>query len=211
MNENALKQLRESRGWTLERVAEMVDLSVSYVQRLENGERNLSVKNIDKFALAFGVPREEIISRKSRPEVPVVGLAGAGPDASVLYGVGQGSAETAPAPPTWTPTTVALEVRGNSMRGIAYDGWYVYYDDVRGQITEDMIGQPCVLGLSGERVVVKLPYEGREPGTYDLESSNQSVDTMRGEIVEWACLVTAIVPRNPARRLPDRSNKEAVC
>ncbi|MEN5084294.1 helix-turn-helix domain-containing protein [Bosea sp. TWI1241] len=208
MSANALRSLREERGWTLEQVAEATGLSVSYVQRLERGERNLSVKNIDKFAAAFGVPRERVISR-DRVDVPIVGLAGAGPNASVIFGMGQGSAETAPAPPLWTPQTVALEVRGNSMRGIAFDGWYVYYDDVRGEITEDMIGQPCVIGLEGDEVVVKLPYYGREPGTFDLESSNQAVDTMRGRRVEWACIVTAIVPRNPARRLLDRSANEA--
>lgn len=209
MNENAIRQLREARGWTLEKLAENVGLSVSYVQRLEHGERNLSVKHIDRFAAAFGVAREEIISSRRRSEVPVVGLAGAGPDSSVLYGNGQGTSDLAPAPPLWSPSTVALEVRGNSMRGIAYDGWYVYYDDVRSELTEDMIGQPCVLGLPDGRVVVKIPYFGRVPGTFDLESANQAVDTMRGEVVAWACLVTAIVPRRAASRLLDRSSDEA--
>lgn len=209
MTENAIRKLREERGWTLERLAENVGLSVSYVQRLEHGDRNLSVKHLDRFAQAFGVPREDILSSKARPEVPIVGLAGAGPDASVIYGEGQGTSDMAPAPPLWSPSTVALEVRGNSMRGIAYDGWFVYYDDVRGELTDDMIGQPCVLGLPDGRVVVKIPYFGRSPGTFDLESANQAVDTMRGERIDWACLVTAIVPRRAASRLLDRSSDVA--
>lgn len=211
-NENSIRSLREERELTLEQLADLVGLSVPYVSRLEKGERNLAVKHIDKFAAALGVPRERILTIADKAPaagVPVVGLAGAGPDASVLFGSGQGTADTAPAPPTWTPTTVALEVRGNSMRGIAFDGWFVYYDSTRGQITEDMIGQPCVIGLPDERVVVKIPFFGRKAGTFDLESSNQTIDTMRDQRVEWASIVTAIVPRNPARKLPDRSSNEA--
>ncbi len=211
-NENSIRSLREERELTLEQLADLVGLSVPYVSRLEKGERNLAVKHIDKFAAALGVPRERILTIADNAPaagVPVVGLAGAGPDASVLFGSGQGTADMAPAPPTWTPTTVALEVRGNSMRGIAFDGWFVYYDNTRGQITEDMIGQPCVIGLPDERVVVKIPFFGRQPGTFDLESSNQTIDTMRDQRVEWASIVTAIVPRNPAKKLPDRSNNEA--
>lgn len=61
-NENSIRALREERNLTLEQLAEMVDLSVSYVSRLEKGGRNLSVKHIDAFARAFGVPRERILS-----------------------------------------------------------------------------------------------------------------------------------------------------
>lgn len=206
-SDNQIRELRLDREMTLEQLADRAGLSVPYVQRLETGARNLSVKNIDKIAAALGVNRSELITRK--PEVDVVGLAGAGPDSSVLFGSGQGTSDKAPAPPSWTDKTVALEVRGNSMRGIAYDGWYVYYDDVRGEISDDMLGQPCVIGLPGDRVVVKVPFPGRQPGSFDLESSNQAVDTMRDQFVEWACIVTAIVPRNPARRLLDKSGQEA--
>lgn len=206
---NAIRELREMRNMTLEKLAELTGLSVSYVQRLESGARNLSVKNLDKLAAALDVPRTRLIEQNNFPSVTVVGLAGANPDGSILFGTGQGSTDTAPAPPLWTPSTVAVEVRGNSMRGIAYDGWYVYYDEKRGEITEDMIGQPCVIGLADERVVVKIPYHGRQPGTFDLESANQAVDTMRDQQVAWASIVTAIVPRNPARKLLDRSTEEA--
>lgn len=61
-NENSIKALREARKLTLEQLAEQVGLSVSYVSRLEKGGRNLSVKHIDAFARAFGVPRERILT-----------------------------------------------------------------------------------------------------------------------------------------------------
>lgn len=69
-NENEIKALREERKLTLEQLSEMVGLSVSYVSRLEKGGRNLSVKHIDAFARAFGVPRERILTASGEAHPP---------------------------------------------------------------------------------------------------------------------------------------------
>lgn len=61
MSENRIKELREARGMTLEALAERVGLSASYVQRLENGERNLSLKHIQSFADALEVGGRDIL------------------------------------------------------------------------------------------------------------------------------------------------------
>ena len=61
MATNRIKEFRESRGMTLEELAEKVGLSASYVQRLENGERNLAVKHFDAFASALGVHGRDLI------------------------------------------------------------------------------------------------------------------------------------------------------
>lgn len=63
MAQNRIKELRELRGLTLEQLAEATGLSTSYVQRLENGERNLAVKHFDKFAAALGVSSRELIAQ----------------------------------------------------------------------------------------------------------------------------------------------------
>lgn len=59
---NNIRALRSDRDVTLEQLAERSGLSVSYLHRLERGERNLSVKNIDKIAGALGVDRSELIT-----------------------------------------------------------------------------------------------------------------------------------------------------
>ena len=58
---NRIKELREARGMTLETLADLVGLSTSYVQRLENGDRNLSVKHFEGFAEALRVQPEDLI------------------------------------------------------------------------------------------------------------------------------------------------------
>ena len=58
---NRIKELREARGMTLEKLAELVGLSTSYVRRLENGRRNLAVKHFDAFASALNVEPVELV------------------------------------------------------------------------------------------------------------------------------------------------------
>ncbi|WP_425909028.1 helix-turn-helix domain-containing protein [Nitrobacter sp. TKz-YC02] len=58
---NRIKELREAQGMTLETLADLVDLSPSYVQRLENGDRNLAVKHFNAFATALKVTPTDLI------------------------------------------------------------------------------------------------------------------------------------------------------
>lgn len=58
---NRIKELRESQGITLETLADRVGLSTSYVQRLENGGRNLAVKHFSAFAEALKVAPTDLI------------------------------------------------------------------------------------------------------------------------------------------------------
>lgn len=58
---NRIKELREAQGMTLETLADLVGLSTSYVQRLENGDRNLAVKHFNAFAAALNVVPTDLI------------------------------------------------------------------------------------------------------------------------------------------------------
>lgn len=68
MLKNRIKELREARGMTLEALADLVGLSTSYVQRLENGDRNLAVKHFTAFAAALRVQPEDLIKKASNKE-----------------------------------------------------------------------------------------------------------------------------------------------
>jgi len=48
------------RNWTQEKLAEITDFHPTYIGRIERGERNLSQKNIEIFAKAFGIPIEDL-------------------------------------------------------------------------------------------------------------------------------------------------------
>lgn len=183
----------------------------------ENGSRGLSRAG-QRYAEFFRVSYEWLMQGKGAPtpkeavkaralkagisdSVPIVGRAGAGPDGSIEFSGEEQPIGEAPKPPGWTEKTVALEVYGGSMRPIAYDGWLVYYDDRRDALTPDMFGQPCVIWLENGHALIKIPYSGSRRGLFNLESANPAVDTMRDRRVRSAALVTAFIPRGPARRL----------
>src|SRR5690606_31648593 len=105
---------------------------------------------------------------------------------------GQGQIGEAEAPPKATPSTVAVEVRGDSMRGVAEDGWIVYYDDRREPVTDDLLGRLCIVGLADGRALIKKIQKGSSPGLFHLYSS--SAEPIFDAPVEWAAKVNFLKP-----------------
>ena len=57
----AIRQVREDRNLSQERLAELADLHRTYVSSVEQGHRNISIENIHKIANALGVSMTELI------------------------------------------------------------------------------------------------------------------------------------------------------
>lgn len=129
--------------------------------------------------------------------VRIKGKAGAGPDGSVLFATGDGYFGDVPAPEGATENTAALEVEGDSMRGLANDGWLIFYDE-KEDPRPDHMGEPCVCFLEDERVLVKTPYPGTQPGLFHLESVNAPM--MMDVPVRHFAFVTDIKPRRSAQK-----------
>ena len=55
-----IKQLRRSRGWTLEYLSELTGISVSQLQRIENNETMPTYDKVCTIAHAFEVTVEEV-------------------------------------------------------------------------------------------------------------------------------------------------------
>lgn len=174
-----------TRGWT-----------VSTYLGHENGDRNPSRPTAQKYAKAFRVRWEWLLEGQGAPHaidapVPIVGYVGAGgaveflPENQIL--------DEAPRPPEATRFTVALIVRGDSMPGVAEDGFLVYYDERREGVTDDYIGSLCVCWLDDGRTLVKRVYRGREPDRYDLLST--AYEPIRDACVSHSAKVTWIKPR----------------
>lgn len=50
---DAVRRLRLGRGWSQERLAELAGLNRTYLGDVERGERNVSLRNIQRIARAF--------------------------------------------------------------------------------------------------------------------------------------------------------------
>lgn len=65
-------EVRHERGWTQEVLAERADVSVRYVQHVEQGTQNLAIRSIAKLAGVLRVSIGELFEPPRRPR-PVKG------------------------------------------------------------------------------------------------------------------------------------------
>ena len=57
-----IKELREAREMSQKDLAYTADLDRSYIASVENGQRNISIVNIEKIAVALGVSLKEFFN-----------------------------------------------------------------------------------------------------------------------------------------------------
>lgn len=176
-------------------LAEFMGLDSSKLSKILKSDRLLSAGELERAVEYFGDTPDSF--RTPQKLLPIVGFAGAGPDGSVLFAEGGGNHGYVAAPEGASDSAEALEVKGISMRGMAEDGWIIFYEE-KETPHEDHMGEPCVCFLEDERVLIKTPYPGRQPGLFDLESMN--APTMHDVPVRYFAFITDIKPRRSARK-----------
>jgi hypothetical protein len=127
----------------------------------------------------------------SPTKLRIIGYVGVGARAH-LYAVAPEDLEEIEVPVLATETTVALEIRGNSM-GSHFNHWLVLYDDLREPATPDLMGELCVVALKDNRIVVKQLQQGGAQGVFNLIS--EAGPAIRNAGVVWAQNVKAMIPR----------------
>lgn len=165
----------------------------------ENGDRKPSRESAMKLADSLRVSLDWLVRargpmRKGGGEadtVQVIGLVGAG-SATILYSEGDVQDDWVAAPDNATEKTVALEIRGDSL-GPLFNGWLLFYDDVRNPVTDDLIGRICVVGLSDGRVLVKELRRGQLPKRFSLFSNTEP--PVYDVVIHWAARVKDMRPR----------------
>lgn len=63
-----VRALRQQKGLSQEKLAELANLHRTYISSVELGERNVSLKNIQALADALGVSLEELFIKKEFPK-----------------------------------------------------------------------------------------------------------------------------------------------
>ena len=65
-----LRAVRQQRGISQEKLAELAGLHRTYVSSIERGERNVSLVNIERLAAALGVTMAELMPDEAKPPGP---------------------------------------------------------------------------------------------------------------------------------------------
>lgn len=160
--------------------------------------REIRAHELSEIERFFSMTAPGSLNDVAPASVRIRGKAGAGPDGTVLFAIGDDDFGEADAPVNATPSTEALEVEGHSMRDVAHDGSLIYYDERRTPDLDHM-GNLCVCWLEDGRVLIKYPTMGSETGLFNLEST--SARTLRDVPVRFMAHVTSIVPRIAAQKL----------
>lgn len=162
--------------------------------------KSLTGSTASKIAEAYGITTDDMFG--GAPMVRVLGKVGANPDGDLLNTSADGAYDFVPIPPGGTSDSVALEVEGISMRGIADDGALIYFERQELPPSEALIGEEVVVETVDGRVLFKRLLRGKEEDCYDLESRNgEKLENIR---LVWAAEPTAIIPPRQARRIIKR-------
>ena len=70
-----VKALRREKGLTRQRLAKQADITVTYVSRIEKGQRNLTWAALTRLCHGLGVERSSLIARVEEAEPFVRGRA----------------------------------------------------------------------------------------------------------------------------------------
>lgn len=65
-----VKEYRLNHGWSQEKLAEEVELSVGYISAIENGKKRPSLKRLEKIAAVLGVPVGALVNEQETPSCP---------------------------------------------------------------------------------------------------------------------------------------------
>ncbi len=126
---NRLREIRKSRGLTLEQVGEMVGTSATQISRLERSKRKLHEDWLKKFGDAFGLHMTEFLSQSgpSSEGMTVLGSVGAG----MWHEIGMSVQKETSTVPLGNDlrypalSQYALKVVGDSMDKVFPDGQYI--------------------------------------------------------------------------------------
>jgi len=178
--------------------ARALGVGVSTYRHHENGTRDFESEEAAQYAKRFRSSTDYLLyGRKPSPQppaearhVPLVGYVGAGAE---TYFTANGELGEVEAPAGSTESTVAVEIRGDSL-GAFFDRWLVYYDDVRRPVTADLVGRLCVIGLEDGRILIKKVQRSRTRGLFHLLSQTSDPPIL-DVAIEWAAKVKNMVPR----------------
>lgn len=185
-----LKTLRQRRGWRLQDAAEAFGLSPKGYEKIESGERSLSMQRAAKAAEVYGVSISEVVS--AAHEIPVVGTVSHG--GIVRYVMSGEIIEVAPRPSDATSETVALLVeKGVTVPGIAIEDYFIYHDEKRVGVPEEHLGKLCFAQIEGGDALIRRVYAGSESGVYDLVGVG--FETIRNQKIVWSARLTWLKPR----------------
>ena len=121
--------------------------------------------NVTPDYLALGIDPES----SDNEDIPLVGYVQAGGEMIIKTHVDEYLGYV-PMVPGATSRSLAVEVRGESMRPIARDGWLIFFEEDVSNLSDIRPNLPYVVWLTDGRVMLKYIRPGSKPDLFHLHS-----------------------------------------
>ena len=180
---NRLRELRNQRGMTLERLAEGANTTFQQIQRLERGHLRLSHGWMVQLARALDCDPAELMSDSySRRWANVRGKVGAGDQ---VVWVDTEPYDRIEAPPQIDDASAVI-VDGDSMWPVYRHGETIFYG--RPRRPDECLRRDCIIQTTDGSVFIKKLLTGSRDDVFTLRSYRSPEDIKDVEI-EWCALV----------------------
>ncbi|MBL4871155.1 MAG: helix-turn-helix domain-containing protein [Robiginitomaculum sp.] len=192
-----IRSARKEKGWTQTDLAKKIGVSFTTVAAWEQGKNEpklpslVMLTNVLKTKFQFsdpvvelrdefwGITSDDYIGldysdgeKPKNPMVPVVGYVGAGGSISPIDDHANGGGlDEIEVPPETVKHTVAVIVRGDSMRPMFTDGMILYYSKREKNIA-DYLHKVVIAHFVDERKAIKTLTLGSKKGVFTLTSFN---------------------------------------
>ncbi|WP_167394089.1 LexA family transcriptional regulator [Brucella oryzae] len=183
-----LREIMKTTGWKQAELASRLDTTQATVSRWFKGAEPEGHRRDAILELYSSVTNMAAPSGVDQPTVRLIGYIGAG---QAVYPLDDGTDDQVEAPRDAKPTTVAAQIRGDSMLPIFQENWLIYWST--NLPPHEMINQLCVVQVSDGRLLVKTLRRGSQDGLWTLTSFNASDIT--DVPVDWAAPIDWIKPR----------------
>lgn len=170
-----IRELREERKLSREKLAELVGCHPSYVAKVERGERKIKEEWAVRFAKALGVDSTQLWTGvKLEPlkiiRAPLIGWSSAGRPAEAIQQETLGSV-----PVTYNRATVAaVKIRGHSINRVAPDDSIVVFD----YEDKDLLDRKYYLFLIDGEVTAKQYRNSEGPIRLEPDSTDRAYQTI---------------------------------
>lgn len=188
---NRIRELRESRGMSGQKLADKLGTSRGQIYQLENGLRGLDVGWIRRLAVALDCKPEEIISDGPN-KIPIRGTIHHG---GVVTNFATGELRQAEAPPgvAYSVNLVCREVVEDLPELGIYKGYLIYYyenDSIKPASLVSM--SPYIVTLKDGQTLIRLIRRGAYADRYTLVLGGNILED--AEIVFCAKIKATIYP-----------------
>ncbi|MCP5362116.1 MAG: helix-turn-helix transcriptional regulator [Hyphomicrobiales bacterium] len=185
---NRIRELRRSKGWTLNELAAATGTSGDQISKLERGARRLSLDWMERLANVLGCTPAALI-QETGSLISVTGI------------VGSNGEVTSPdhAPPTLhAPPGVSVSnglravIVGKEANSLLFrPGWQLFYYDSP-SVPEECINTLCITKVRSGPLLIREVRRGNNRVRYHL--LGHPAELQENVALDWAAKIIAIVP-----------------